>query len=33
MNCLNIFIKTGKDKIKKEDHSNVIYKINCFDKL
>jgi len=31
MNCLNILIKTGKDKIKKEDHSNVVYKINCLD--
>ena len=31
MNCMNIFIETGKDKIKKEDHSNVIYKINCHD--
>ena len=31
MNCMNTFIKIGKDKIKKEDHSNVIYKINCHD--
>ena len=31
MNCMNIFIKTGKDKIKKKDHSNVVYKINCQD--
>jgi len=33
MNCMNTtgFIKTGKDKIKKEDHSNVMYKINCLD--
>jgi len=34
MNCMNNFIKIGKDKIKKEEHSNVIklikicYKIN-----
>ncbi|KYN38430.1 hypothetical protein ALC56_07206 [Trachymyrmex septentrionalis] len=28
---MNTFIKTGKDKIKKEDHSNVMYKINCLD--
>ena len=33
MNCMNIFIKTGKDKIKKKDHSNVVYKINCLDYL
>ncbi|KYQ50018.1 hypothetical protein ALC60_10894, partial [Trachymyrmex zeteki] len=26
---LNCFIKTGKDKIKKEEKSNVVYKINC----
>jgi len=26
---MNIFIKTEKDKIKKQDHSNVVYKINC----
>ena len=25
---MNTFIKTGKDKIKNEDHSNVEYKIN-----
>jgi len=28
---MSTFIKTGKDKIKKEDHSNVVYKINCQD--
>jgi len=28
INCMNTFIKTGKDKIKNEDHSNVEYKIN-----
>ena len=27
MNCTNNFIKTGKEKIKKE-HSNDVYKIN-----
>ncbi|KYN18105.1 hypothetical protein ALC57_09615 [Trachymyrmex cornetzi] len=31
MNCLNKFIKTGKDKIKKYNHSNMVYKINCLD--
>ena len=31
MNSISTFIKTGKDKIKKEDHSNVVYKINCQD--
>ena len=31
MNYMNNFIKTGKDKIKKEEHSNVVYKINCHD--
>jgi len=25
---MNNFIKTGKDKIKKKEHSNVVYKIN-----
>ena len=30
MNCMNTFIKTRKDKIK-EDHSNVVYKIDCQD--
>ena len=28
---MSTFIKTGKDKIKKEDYSNVVYKINCPD--
>jgi len=28
---MNNFIKTGKDKIKKELTSNVVYKINCYD--
>jgi len=31
MNCMNNFIKTGKDKIKKEEHSNIVYKINYHD--
>jgi len=31
LNCMNTFIKTGKNKTKKEDHSNVVYKINCLD--
>ena len=28
-NKLNIFVKRGKDKIKKEDQHNVVYKIEC----
>ena len=31
MNNLNRFIKTGKDKIKKDELSNVVYLINCKD--
>ena len=31
INSMSTFIKTGKDKIKKEDHSNVVYKINYHD--
>ena len=31
MNNLNRFIKTGKDKIKKDELSNVVYQINCKD--
>ena len=31
MNSMSTFIKTGKDKIKKEDLSNVVYKVNCQD--
>ena len=31
MNNLNRFIKTGKDKVKKDELSNVVYKINCKD--
>ena len=31
MNNLNRFIKTGKDKIKKEELANVVYQINCKD--
>ena len=31
MNNLNSFIKTGKDKIKKDELSNVVYQINCKD--
>jgi len=31
INKLNKFIKTGKDILKKENESNVIYKINCID--
>ncbi|KYN41474.1 hypothetical protein ALC56_04115, partial [Trachymyrmex septentrionalis] len=31
MNNLNRFIKTGKDKIKKKELSNVVYQINCKD--
>ena len=31
MNNLNRFIKTGKDKIKKGELSNVVYQINCKD--
>ena len=30
MSSMSTFIKT-KDKIKKVDHSNVVYKINCQD--
>ena len=29
MNNLSSFIKTGKDKIKKGNYANVMYKINC----
>jgi len=28
---MNRFIKTGKDKIKKEELSNVVYQVNCRD--
>ncbi|KYN44212.1 hypothetical protein ALC56_01334 [Trachymyrmex septentrionalis] len=31
MNNLNRFIKTGKDKIKKDETSRVVYRINCKD--
>ena len=31
MNKLNKFIKTGKDRLSKEDHCNVVYKINYLD--
>ena len=31
MNSMSTFIKTDKDKIKKEDLSNVVYKVNCQD--
>ena len=31
MNNLNRFIKTEKDKIKKDELSNVVYQINCKD--
>jgi len=31
MNCMNTYIKTDKDKIKKEDYLNVVYTINCHD--
>ena len=31
MNCMNNFIKTGKNKIKKEEHFNIVYKIICHD--
>ena len=31
MNSMNRFIKTGKEKIKKEEHSNVVYQVNCKD--
>ena len=30
-NKLNIFVKRGKDKIKKEDQHSVVYKIECKD--
>jgi len=29
MNNLSSFIKTGKDKVKKGNYANVMYKINC----
>ena len=29
INILKFVIKKGKDKLKKEDHNDVIYKINC----
>jgi len=31
MNVLNTFIKTEKDRLKKEEHGEVIYEINCLD--
>ena len=31
MNSMSTVIKTGKNKIKKEEHSNVVYKVNCKD--
>jgi len=31
MNYMNNFIKTDKDKIKKEEYSNIVYKIDCHD--
>jgi len=31
MKNLNRFIKTGKDKIKKDELSNIVYQINCKD--
>jgi len=31
MNCMNNFTKTSKDKIKKEENSNAVYKINYHD--
>ena len=31
MKSTSTFIKTGKDKIKKEEHSNIVYQVNCKD--
>jgi len=31
INKLNRFIKTGKDRLCKEDHCSMVYKINCLD--
>ena len=31
INKMNRFIKTGKDRLCKEDHCGMVYKINCLD--
>ena len=31
MNNLSKFIKTGKDRVKKDERSNIVYKIECKD--
>jgi len=33
MNCLDRFIKTGKNKLDKMDRNEIIYKIGCLDWL